>query len=244
MRKTRSRKPKLRRGRPHIVGPAIPNQTALSLRPSLPPAGVEPAQVPAIDTDRNRCPRCGTLNSITRKECAICELDLRELNAAARPAWWLPPDSKVRRVALLIMAMRLAGMEDTEIAKELGISRNSIGPYVYRAGKNGWLDLSAPRERLEMTLASKAVDNLEEMLNDPTVLEKGQRVVKQEATHRLLEGTIYKQIAEPKQQQQAVQTTVVAIRVEQPPGPPQQIREDTMGGTPAYIEGETNASKS
>ncbi len=235
MRKSRSPKPKLRRGRPRIVGPSVPTQTASSLSPSLPPARVEPAQIPATT---NACPRCGTRNSIERKACAICDLDLREINAAARPAWWLPPDSKVRRVALLIMAMRMGGMEDVEIAKELGISKNSIGPYIYRAGKNGWLDLSAPRERLEITLAQKAVNNLEEMLDDATVLEKGQRVVKQEATHRLLEGTLYKQIAEPKQQVQQSQTTVVAIRVEQPPGPPQQIREDTMGGVPAYIDAE------
>src|ERR1035437_5398538 len=233
--KSRSKKVVRRPGRPQILGPALV-QTPPALLPSLPPATtgltVEPSPLP----QRNKCPRCGTLNASERPTCVICDLDLRELVRAGRPAWWLPPDSKVRRCALLIMAMRLAGMEDGEIAKGLQISPKSISGYIYRAGKNGWLNLDAPRERLEYQMTNKALDNLEVMLDDNTMLPPGAKIVKHEATHRLLEGTLYKQFSEPAPQQ--IQQTIVAVRVEMPSGPAPSIREDTTGGTPAFLEGD------
>src|SRR4051812_36579731 len=51
-------------------------------------------------------------------------------------AWYLPDNSAVRPVAMQIIAMRLSGMEDAEIAKALNISEKTISPYVYRATKN------------------------------------------------------------------------------------------------------------
>jgi hypothetical protein len=68
-------------------------------------------------------------------------------------------------------------------------------------------------------------------------MQAGQKVVKHEATHRLLEGTIYKQIGEPAQAVSVA--TVVAVKIEMPAGPAQTMREDTIGGTPAYIEAAT-----
>ena len=235
MSKSRSKKVAKRPGRPQILGPALVQMPA-ALSPSLPPATtgltVEPSPIP----QRNKCPRCGTLNAPDRPSCAICDLDLKEIRAAGRPTWWLPPDSKVRRCALLIMAMRLAGMEDAEIAKGLDISPKSISGYIYRAGKNGWLNLDAPRERLEYQMTNKALDNLDAMLEDERMLPPGAKIVKHEATHRLLEGTLYKQFSEPAPQQ--IQQTVVAVRVEMPSGPAPSIREDTTGGTPAFMEGD------
>src|ERR1035437_10835759 len=95
--KSRSKKVVRRPGRPQILGPALV-QTPPALLPSLPPATtgltVEPSP---IVLQRNKCPRCGTLNAPDRPSCAICDLDLKEIRAAGRPTWWLPPDSKVRR---------------------------------------------------------------------------------------------------------------------------------------------------
>jgi len=231
--KSRSKKVAKRPGRPQILGPALVQMPAAP-SPSLPPATtgltLEPSPIP----QRNKCPRCGTLNAPDRPSCAICDLDLKALVTAGRPTWWLPPDSKVRRCALLIMAMRLAGMEDGEIAKGLDISPKSISGYIYRAGKNGWLNLDAPRERLEYQMTNRALDNLEEMLEDNTALPPGVKIVKHEATHRLLEGTLYKQFSEPVQQQ--VQQTVVAVKIEMPAGPTPAVRDDTTGGTPAFLD--------
>lgn len=229
MRTSRIKKPANRPGRPRVLGPTIPDvTTAPGVSPSLPPATPGAALVPPIE--RFPCPKCGTLNSIDRKKCTICKA---KRSLAARPKWYCPPDSRIRRVALMIIAMRMGGYEDEEIASALKISPRSIRPYVYRAGKNGWLNLDNPREKLEYQLAHKAVDNLAEMLDSNEVMEKGQHRVKHDATIEMLKGTIFKTFDEAPVQQQS--QTVVAVKIEMPAGPTQVVREDTMGGTPAHI---------
>jgi hypothetical protein len=231
---SRSKKPPkkpARVGRPRVLGPAIPPPEP-KIAPSLPPAQTGTDTAPSSYDTRTVCPRCGTRNGRERKDCAICELNLKDVHPA-KPGWWLPPDSKVRRISLQIIAMRLAGMEDEEIAHDLGISPKSIRPYVYRAGKNGWLNLDSPRERLEIAIANKAVDKLEEMLGDDRVLSRGEKIISHEAAIETLKGTVFKTFGEPVPQQQA--QTVVAVKIEMPEGAVQTIREDTTGGTPAYV---------
>jgi transposase len=145
-----------------------------------------------------------------------------------KPAWALPKDSKVRTTAMHIIAMRISGMDDDEIAASIGISRRSISQYLYRAGKNGWLDIDNPKDRMEYQLIPQVVQNLAEMLvsADPEV--------KQTVTMETAKGTIFKQFGE--QAQQLPPSTLVAIRIDMPPGPAQVIREETTGGLPAYID--------
>jgi hypothetical protein len=136
-----------------------------------------------------------------------------------------------------MVACRLAGMDDEEIGKALNVSPKSIGPYIYRANKNGWLtnQHTSLRGEVENDLLYTAVSNLRTMLNDDTVLDKGQRVVKQEATMELLKGTMFKsfdQVAAPTVAAQ----NVVSLQIVMPTGPVQQMREDTTGGVPAYID--------
>ncbi len=171
-----------------------------------------------------------------RKKCTSCQTVQPPPMEAEKPAWYLPPDSKIRRIALLICAMRMNGMEDEEIAKHLGISKNSVRPYVYRAGKNGWLNLDNPRERVEYQLMNKAVDNLSDMLDDDTPVTE--KKIRHEATMEVMKGTIFKTF-DQKEVQQLPQQTVVAVKIEMPSGPPQQMRSDTIGGVPAYLDGET-----
>ena len=150
-----------------------------------------------------------------------------------KPSWWAPPDSKIRIIAMQIIAMRISGMSDDEIAPLLNISRRSIAPYVYRAGKNGWLTLDQPKDRIEFELLHKVVDNLNDGLQSSAILNTGMPV-KTVVALKIAEGTVFKQFSEPATQQ--IAQTAVAIRIEMPAGAGQQIREDTTGGVPAYID--------
>lgn len=132
-----------------------------------------------------------------------------------------------------IIAMRIAGMADDEIATTLQISRKSISPYIYRATKNGWLDLDDPKDRLQFQLMHKVVANLAEGLDSPNTLQTGMRE-RTAVALKVAEGTVFKQFQEQNAPQ--LQQTIVAIRVEMPEGGLQQIREDTTGGEPAYVE--------
>lgn len=152
------------------------------------------------------------------------------------PSWACPPDSKVRTTALQIIAMRIAGMDDTEIAKHLGLSYKSISPYVYRATKNGWLDFDNPKEQLKYAVVPKAVRNLDAALDKQEERLANGMSVGDHVALKVVEMTIAKEY----DQQAATQMTqsVVAIKIEMPPGVPQLIREDTTGGLPAYLDAE------
>lgn len=153
----------------------------------------------------------------------------------------LPDDSKVRKTVMHIIAMRLAGIEESEIAKSLGIARSTISHYIYLAGKNGWLtaqDVPDPKDRLDYQLVHKVMDNLEEALDDNARHQTSGIKVKHTVALKIAEGTVFKkfdQAAVTPQQQQ----TIVAIRIEQPPGEPQAIREGTLGGVSNYVDAET-----
>ncbi len=153
-----------------------------------------------------------------------------------KESWYLPDNSKVRPVAMQIIAMRLGGHEDEEIAKLLGISPKSIGPYVYRATKNGWLNIDYdPKERIQFQMMHRVVERLEEGLEDATRMNTGMKV-RTAVALKVFEGTVAKQFGE--QPTQSANTTVVQVQVVMPDGPRQTIREDTTGGTPAYINAE------
>jgi hypothetical protein len=211
-----------RRGRPRIMGPSL-IQAQPSTASVLPPDAAENTLAPPIDK-RFPCQRCGTKVNWDTKECPICD------QVQPKPAWYLPPDSKCRVIALQAIAMRIAGMEDPDIAKALGISVKSISPYIYRAGKNGWLDIDNPKMRMQYQVMHKVVRNLDEMLDSP---DPG---IKERITVEAAKGTVFKEFGE--QQQQAPVQTVVAIRIDMPAGPTQEMRDDTTGGTPAYVDAE------
>jgi len=143
----------------------------------------------------------------------------------------------VRTQALQIIAMRINGHEDEEIAKLMGISKNSISPYVYRATRNGWLDIDYdPKQRVQYQMMHNVVRNLEEGLNDEYRNEKTGMKVKTTVALKVAEGTLFKQF--DQQVAETPHTTIVAVKVIMPEGPLQQIRQETTGGVPAYIDAE------
>lgn len=145
----------------------------------------------------------------------------------------LAPDSKVRVKVMTILAMRVAGIEDEQIAKELGLTIGSLRNYIYLAGKNGWLtaeSIQNPVEQIEYTLLHKVVRNLDQYLDSSIPSER------QAVTEKLFDATLAKHWAPVAAAGPA--QTLVAIRIEQPAGPPQQIREGTIQGLSAWSEGE------
>jgi DNA-binding Lrp family transcriptional regulator len=150
----------------------------------------------------------------------------------------LPKNSVVRQKALAIMAMRLAGHSNEEIAKDLGLSERSLNQYLYMAGKRGWIPRKKgfvdPKDEIEFSLAHKVVRNLSEAMDDDTRNEKTGMPVKTEVALEVAKGTIFKKFSDAGQA--APPTNVLAIRIEMPPGPPQEIREGTTGGRGRWIE--------
>jgi hypothetical protein len=154
----------------------------------------------------------------------------------AAPSWYLPPDSKVRAVALNIMAMRAAGKSDEEIAVELKISPKSVSPYVYRAAKNGWLTADTPMDRVKYELLNRVVERLGEGLEDGARHNTSGMRVRTQVALKMAEGTIFREFEQTGSG--PTQSTIVAVQVIMPPGAPQTMRDDTAGGVPNYTEAE------
>lgn len=205
-------------GRPRVLGPKTPRTTPVVS--SLPPT-------PGDETPQ--------------ETSALTPQKWTERPPEGHPdrSWWLPDNSSVRTMALQIIAMRINGQDDADIAKALGISVNSVSPYVYRATKNGWLDIDYdPKQRVQFQMMHKVVQRLEEGLDSSALLNTGMKE-RTAVALKVAEGTLFKSFGE----QQTAQTaqTVVAVQVIMPDGPRQQIRGETTGGTPAYVDAEVTA---
>lgn len=149
--------------------------------------------------------------------------------------WLKPPDSKIRTKVMTILAMRVAGMEDEQISKELNLGLGTIRNYIYLAGRNGWLNadmLQTPVETVEYTLLHKVVRNLDQYLDSPIPSER------QAVTEKLFDATMARHWAPVVATGPA--QTLVAIRIIQPEGPIQAIREGTIGGKSAWLDGEVS----
>ena len=126
-----------------------------------------------------------------------------------------------------IIALRLGGMEDAEIASYLGISKNSISQYIWRAGKNGWLDFNNAKDAIENGLAHKVLRNLDEALDDDSRPMTGGPKNKTAVALKIAEGTMFKQFGDTDNA--PTQQTAISIRIEQP-REAQSIRPGTIGG--------------
>lgn len=152
---------------------------------------------------------------------------------ANAPKWKLPHRSKVRKTALKIVAFRLRGFPDSEIAQMVGLkSAETVRGYLWRAGKNGWLpdEIDNPRDRLDYDLMHKVVRNMGQALDDCTDLERRDKM-----TLEVAKGTIFKTY-DPQQAQAAAPLNVLSINIEMPTGPAPTIREGTTGGAPAFVD--------
>jgi hypothetical protein len=220
----RKKKVRGKDGHPRIVGIGLTEDNSL---PSLPPEVVgaalavsPPTPVKGSPEDtRVACPTCKTLTK--RPTCP-------NGHPVEQPDWRLPDNSILRERAMKILALRLGGMSDEEIAKYLNITRSTISPTLWRAGKNGWLAYNSTREAIENGLMHKVIRNLDEALDDETRNEKTGMTVKAQMALKVAEGTAFKEFGSDTTMALPNQTAI-SIRIEQP-SVQQPMREGTIGG--------------
>lgn len=153
---------------------------------------------------------------------------------APKPKWKLPKNSKVKKTAMRILALRLHGMSDDDIAKAVGLANaTTVRGYIYRAGKNGWLgeEVTNPRDALDFDIMHKVVRNIGEALDSNDDERRDRMAVK------VAEGTIFKSYdAQAGQEKPAM--TMIAVKVEMPEGYAPTVREGAAVGSPNYIDGQ------
>jgi DNA-binding CsgD family transcriptional regulator len=155
-----------------------------------------------------------------------------------------PKDSKVRRTAMAIVALRAQGMKVSDAAAQLGIKPETASVYLYRAHKKGWLldgVFDDPSDNLEYVLKSKVVKNIGEMLQHGVFNEKSNPlgcVGDREVTLEVAKGLGMLKVhavtkAEGAPAMSALQVNVIMPVL--PEGSKQEaIRPGSCGGTPIF----------
>ena len=210
---------KTRIGRPRIM----------RLRPAVP---TEPANiVPAVDA-----PVSLPLSERPDEPLAVPTFVAPEGLATVRkiPPPGMARNSQMRDTVNKILLMRVAGHEDAEIAEALGIKKTTLSTYVYYAGVNGWLNpevMANPADRVEYALLHKVVRNLEQSLDSTNPIER------QEVTLEMAKGTLFKKWGS-EVSAALPSSTVVAIKIEMPPGASSMPTEEIFSGVGSYTDGE------
>lgn len=145
----------------------------------------------------------------------------------------LPEDSKIREKAAAIVALKIQGYDNDEIAEKIGLSVRSLRQYLWIAGKNGWLRTADPRDVADYEITHDVVKGLKELVtfrNDRGLPDK-------EVILKSAEGL---GLFKDKHSDLPVNTNqnVLTINVVMPEGARQEIRPGTTGGAPAYVEAE------
>lgn len=218
----------------------VPQSVPVRVPASLPLSVEDTASVPSL---LPKCPRCGTsiLNPV-RRNCSVCDLhlplDLRQPEKAhLAPKLALEDDSIQREKAVKIVVMRQAGVTDEEIATVLGLKPISLSGYVYKAGKNGWLDdlLHSPREQMEYQVFHKVVQRIDEALDSEQVLATGMKE-RTAVALKVGEGTLWNKPQDLSQV--APSSTIVGIKVEVVGGEKPEMRPGTLMGSSSYTDAE------
>lgn len=150
----------------------------------------------------------------------------------------LPKNGLVKKKAMAILALRIDGWTNDEIAAELNIKTKSVNQYIYLAGRNGWLArrdgsvIGDAKDDVEMNILPRVLRNLKEFL------DSDDEDVRKEVTLKTAEGTLHKRFA--NETVNPTQMTALTINIVQPPsnGPQAQIREGTTHGVPMFVEGQ------
>lgn len=163
----------------------------------------------------------------------------------ALPRWKRAHDSKSRKMVARILVLKLAGRKTSEIAKKLDTSADTIRHYLWLAGKNGWLtedkmSLVDPSEQLAFGAAQKVVRNINRSLDGQFMMPQQFEMTIETAkgiglfknhTAAKIEGTM--------------QVPSLEVNITMPAGAAnyEAPSQGSLGGTPAYIEGESYEPK-
>ena len=156
----------------------------------------------------------------------------------AKPFWQVAEGSVQHQQVMRMLAMRLTGLTDTEIAEQLGLRPQTLHNYLYNVGKSGLIskEFSNARDQLEYTLVPKALREIDKALDDHVRHSTSGMTVAAQMAIRVAEGTVMKDFDRVSD---GAVTTAIAINVVMPPGPLQIIREGAIGGIPNdFIEGD------
>lgn len=148
----------------------------------------------------------------------------------------LPRNGLVKKKALAILALRMDGWSNDEIAAELQIKPKSVNQYIYLAGRNGWIArhdgsvIGDPKDDVELNILPRVLRNLREFL------DSDDDEVRKEVTLKTAEGTLHKRFASDAAS--APTMNALTINIVTPPGAAGIIREGTTHGTPMFTEGQ------
>lgn len=188
-----------------------------------PPGTTLPAVVPPPPLDLTSPP--------VRAEIALIERQKKQ-------RWInLPAKSKLRAKVAGIIALKVQGLSTEEIGQKLDLKPASIRQYMWIAGKNGWLTTNDPHDVAENVLIHRAVSNLEELLHSRNVVTG---LPDKEVTLETIKGLgIFKDHSK-QQESPNQQANVLTINFLVPPsgGPLPTVRDENVGGVPAYVEAE------
>jgi hypothetical protein len=155
-----------------------------------------------------------------------------------KPWWYRPKTSDAYEQAMKVLAMRTAGCTTDQIADALKCGTQHVHNLVQLAGKNGWMteQLATAKDVVEYQIMPKVLRELEAGLDDGHRNEKTGMQVKTLVALKVAENTVFKSF---DQVQAGAQTNNgLSITINMPPGPPQTVREGTVSGAPAYVDGE------
>ena len=159
-----------------------------------------------------------------------------------KPWWYREKTSKAYEDAMKVLAMRTAGCSTEHIAEAMQLTTQSVYNLVQLAGKNGWMteQLAAAKDVVEYQIMPKVLRELEAGLDDTHRNEKTGMQVKTLVAMKVAENTVFKSFDQV--QAGAQQNNGISITINMPPGPPQTVREGTVSGAPAYVDGEVVGS--
>lgn len=233
---------KTRKTTPTQASEQGPSSTALATQASLPAPPSNPLLRILKYGEAFKLEDEGALAKTESKE------DATESGSTGVPAvdpkkqwWYRPHDSKARKLVEKIVVMRAAGHDDKEIAKRLKTTEGSVRQYVYLAKKNNWLNEDDEpvdiESELALTIDRKIVRNIDASLDGNMTNWQTH-----EMTIAAAKGRGHFKTHEVSKNEGPTSLPVVAIQVIMPPvGAGDQlpeVREDQMGGIPAYTEGE------
>jgi hypothetical protein len=160
--------------------------------------------------------------------------------------WYRPADSKVRKLVSKILVLDAAGHDDKAIAKKLKTTAGTIAQYRYLGRKNGWIrtgedgdeEMVDVEAELAMNIDRKIVRNISASLDGQMTNHQTHEMTIAAAKGR---GIFKNSEGKGDGANQGMQ--VVAIQVIMPTlgAADQTVKEDSVGGVPAYVEGEVEA---
>lgn len=148
---------------------------------------------------------------------------------------WIGPErpTKLRKTVAAIIALKVQGCSNNEIAEQLNLKPKSISQYMWIAGKKGWLNTADPHTYAEHALVHRVVDNLHDLLHARNMVTG---LPDKEVTLEAAKGFgVFKDHS--KTEQAPVAPGVLAIQVVLPTGDLPKVRAGAISSTPNYVEG-------